>query len=73
MPTRTKKPKTKNTVTFYVCGVNWMYHLGQTETETHPSFSHLKQKMKCADECGIVKITIPRSAGKWIRNGKLLD
>jgi len=44
----------------YMCLTDWLYELDdvQSGTKVYPSVEDLKQSRKCADECGIVEITM---------------
>jgi len=60
------KPKT-----FYICGVDLDYELGEITVKVYPSVKKLKEAQNCTDECGIVKITIVDDNVEWVQKQNL--
>jgi hypothetical protein len=48
--------------TFYICGVAWEHHLGETPEMLYNTKKELKSKVPCWEECGIIKVEMK---GKW--------
>ena len=47
-------------VTGYMCQIAFNWELGEDShgTEIYPTIEDLRKHHKCADECGIVKVTV---------------
>lgn len=58
----------KKTHKLYLCGVDWIYEMGNTTSVLYPSVRALKQNARCWKECGIVEVTV--SKAKVIKKGK---
>lgn len=69
-----------DSVTVYLCGVDWQHELGQIATTVFGSTEALKKSAKCWKGCGIVKLKVtleewvePQDMEEMIRSAKTSD
>lgn len=51
---------------FYLCETNWDWELGETDVDTYPSLEYMLEEVKCAESCGVVKVTL-NTDGTWTK------
>ena len=61
--------KNKN-VTVYICGVDWLYELGETTHAVYSTVKSLKKDNPCWKGCGIVKLNVTLDSWVYKQNFK---